>query len=93
LLEKMGESTQEEPQELDDISFEVVETIKEEHLSNESSLYIEMLEENYHLGEVIGMSLHNEKGTIFFTLETALNSEAFKKWAENESAAKYVYNS
>jgi DNA polymerase I len=93
LLEKMGESTQEEPRELDDISFEVVETIKEEHLSNESSLYIEMLEENYHLGEVIGMSLHNEKGTIFFTLETALSSEAFKEWAENESAAKYVYNS
>ncbi|MGG1632430.1 DNA polymerase I [Rossellomorea sp. NRS-1567] len=93
LLEKMGETTQEEPQELDDISFEIVETIKEEHLANESSLYIEMLEENYHLGEVIGMSLHNEKGTIFFTLETALNSEAFKEWAENESATKYVYNS
>ncbi|MGF3103984.1 DNA polymerase I [Rossellomorea sp. DUT-2] len=93
LLEKMGETTQEEPQELDDISFEIVETIKEEHLANESSLYIEMLEENYHLGEVIGMSLHNEKGTIFFTLETALKSEAFKEWAENESATKYVYNS
>jgi DNA polymerase I len=82
LLEKMGESTQEESKELDDISYEIVENIKEEHLSGDSSLYIEMLEENYHLGEVIGMSLHNENGTIFFTLETALDSEHFKKWAE-----------
>ncbi len=93
LLEKMGESTQEEPQELDDISFEIVETIQDKHLTDDSSLYIEMLEENYHLGEVIGLSLHNEQGTIFFTLDTALNSEAFKKWAENESAVKNVYNS
>ncbi|MDX8342108.1 DNA polymerase I [Rossellomorea sp. YZS02] len=93
LLEKMGESTQAEPEELDDISFDVVDTIKEEYLSDESSLYIEMLEENYHLGDVIGLSLHNEKGTFFFTLETAVNSDAFKKWAEDESALKYVYNS
>ncbi|OXS60679.1 DNA polymerase I [Bacillus sp. V-88] len=93
LLEKVGESVQEEPQELDDISFEVVETITGEHLTSESSLYIEMLEENYHLGKVIGMSLHNENGTIFFTLETALNSEAFKKWAEDGSKSKNVYNS
>lgn len=93
LLEKMGESVQEEPQELEDISFEVVETITDEHLASESSLYIEMLEENYHLGEVIGISLHNENGTMFFTLETALNSEAFKKWAEDGSKSKNVYNS
>ncbi|MCA1063661.1 DNA polymerase I [Rossellomorea aquimaris] len=93
LLEKMGESTEAETQELDDISYEIVETITEDHLSKESSLYIEILEENYHLGEVIGLSIHNEKGTIFFTLETARNSEAFKKWAEDESAVKYVYNS
>ncbi|MBN8191743.1 DNA polymerase I [Bacillus sp. NTK074B] len=93
LLEKMGESTIEEPEELDDISYEVVETIQEKHLSNESSLYIEMLEENYHLGDIIGFSLHNEKGTFFFSLETAVNSDAFKKWAEDESALKYVYNS
>ena len=93
LLEKMGESVQEEPQELEDISFEVVETITDEHLASESSLYIEMVEENYHLGEVIGISLHNENGTMFFTLETALNSEAFKKWAEDGSKSKNVYNS
>ncbi len=93
LLEKMGESPQEETKELEDISFDIIEEITEEHLTNESSLYIEILEENYHLGDIVGMSIHNENGTFFFTLDTALKSKEFKKWAENDHAVKYVFDS
>ncbi|MEL3972622.1 DNA polymerase I [Rossellomorea oryzaecorticis] len=93
LLEKMGETPQEETQDLEEISYEILKKVEEKHLANESSLYIEMLEDNYHLGSIIGLSLHNDKGTFFFTLETALASEDFKKWAENDNKSKYVYDS
>jgi DNA polymerase I len=93
LLEKMGETPQEETQDLEEISYEILQKVEEKHLANESSLYIEMLEDNYHLGSIIGLSLHNDKGTFYFTLETALASEDFKKWAENDNKSKYVYDS
>jgi DNA polymerase I len=93
LLEKMGETPQEETQDLEEISYEILQKVEEKHLANESSLYIEMLEDNYHLGSIIGLSLHNDKGTFYFTLESALESEDFKKWAENDNNSKYVYDS
>ncbi|MCA1056940.1 DNA polymerase I [Rossellomorea aquimaris] len=93
LLEKMGETSQEETQDLDEISFETLQSIEEKHLANVSALYIEMLEDNYHLGSIIGLSMHNDQGTFYFTLETALASDPFKKWAENEDKVKYVYDS
>jgi DNA polymerase I len=93
LLEKMGETPQEETQDLEEISYEILQKVEEKHLANESSLYIEMLEDNYHLGSIIGLGLHNDKGTFYFTLETALESEDFKKWAENDNNSKYVYDS
>ncbi|MBV6685384.1 DNA polymerase I [Bacillus sp. JRC01] len=92
LLEKMGETVEEEPVEQEEISFDVLDEIKEDHLARESSLYIEMLEDNYHTGKVIGIGLHNEKGTYFFSMETAAASPAFKAWAEDGESVKHVYN-
>jgi DNA polymerase I len=93
LLEKMGETPQEEVQELEEISYEILQEIEGKHLAKESSLYIEMLEDNYHLGSIIGMSMHNEKGTFYFSLDAALKSEDFKNWAESDENRKYVYDS
>jgi DNA polymerase I len=93
LLEKMGESPQEETKELEEISYEKLQKIEAKHLTNETSLYIEMLEENYHTGSIIGLSMHNGEGTFCFTLDAALESEYFKKWAEGEANIKYVYDS
>jgi DNA polymerase I len=93
LLEKMGESPQEETKELEEISYEKLQKIEAKHLTNETSLYIEMLEENYHTGSIIGLSMHNGEGTFSFTLDAALESEYFKKWAEDEANIKYVYDS
>jgi DNA polymerase I len=93
LLEKMGDSPQEETKELTEISFETLQKVEAIHLTNETSLYIEMLEENYHTGSIIGLSVHNSEGTFCFTLDAALESEDFKKWAEDEANIKYVYDS
>ncbi|MFD2681555.1 DNA polymerase I [Bacillus seohaeanensis] len=93
LLEKMGEGVEEEQQELQEITYEILDKLEREHFADQNSLFIEILEDNYHLAEIIGMSLHNENGTYYFSLETALNSPAFKEWAEDERASKNVFDS
>ncbi len=93
LLEKMGDEIIEEEKELDEISFEIVEDLTEEHFSAQNSLYLEILEDNYQTGDIHGFGLHNDKGTYYFTLETALASKAFKDWCGNDTQKKYVFDS
>ena len=59
---------------------------------NENGLYVEILDDNYHHADIIGISLSNEYGHFYFPGESALQSEAFKKWAEDETKHKTVYD-
>ncbi|MED1203221.1 DNA polymerase I [Heyndrickxia acidicola] len=93
LLEKLDGKVQASPkEEIKEISFEIIETITEDIFTSDGSLYLEILEENYQHGEIAGLSLKNDKGLFFFTAEAAISSESFKKWAEDESAIKHVYD-
>ncbi|MCP3741313.1 DNA polymerase I [Rossellomorea sp. BNER] len=93
LLEKMGEDPESEVEkDLQEISFEIINEITEEHLAPENTFYIEVFEENYHVGEIIGFGLHNEKGTFFFTPEVAQNSQVLAEWAKDENQRKSVYD-
>ena len=56
LLEKMGE-TVEEDQDLQDVSYEILSEVKKEHLEEDSSLYVEVMEDNYFNGEIVGCSM------------------------------------
>ncbi|WP_421380409.1 DNA polymerase I [Bacillus salacetis] len=91
LLEKMGE-TVEEAEDLQDVSYEILTEVKDEHLKDDSSLYIEVMEDNYFNGEIVGISMRNKSGNYFFTLDTALESNAFKEWTADESIKKSVYD-
>ncbi|WP_243386083.1 DNA polymerase I [Bacillus kexueae] len=91
LLEKLGGAT-EEQEEISDISYEIVEDVTDEMLTNDTAIVVEMLEENYHTGEIIGFGLSNETGNYFVSTEVALQSERFKKWVEDETKAKIVYD-
>ncbi|MDE1548654.1 DNA polymerase I [Jeotgalibaca caeni] len=75
-----------------DITFTALDEIKAEHFSDEMALYVEMLENNYHFGKIVALSWGN--GTHIYTAkpEVALQSEAFKKWAEDASMKKQVYD-
>ncbi|WP_350346671.1 DNA polymerase I [Heyndrickxia faecalis] len=93
MLEKMGGSTMtEEKPALEAISFSIAEDITDNLFADVSSFYVEILDENYHTGEIIGFGLKNEKGLFFLRAEDALASEAFKKWVEDESKIKHVYD-
>lgn len=93
LLDRMGTDLIEDtPMELEPLEFQVVEDVWDEILVDETALYVEILDENYHRAEIVGFSLANEKGIYFISTENALKSTEFKKWAEDENKRKTVYD-
>ncbi|MGG3469707.1 DNA polymerase I [Neobacillus pocheonensis] len=93
LLDKLGEdSSATEVQELEDVEYKIVQGITEEIFADDNYFYVEMLDDNYHYADIIGFSIVNEKGHFYLPTEQALNSEVFKKWAEDEGKKKTVYD-
>ncbi|MBX9954589.1 DNA polymerase I [Peribacillus simplex] len=60
--------------------------------ADESALYVEILEDNYHRAGIIGIAISNEQGHFYFNGEDALSSDAFKSWAEDETKKKTVFD-
>ena len=93
LLAKLGEGPDViEEHELEEIEFHIPTEITEELFANSNYFYVEMLDDNYHYAEIIGFSLVNENGHFYLPTDLALQSVAFKKWAEDESKKKTVYD-
>ncbi|MEB6547874.1 DNA polymerase I [Heyndrickxia sporothermodurans] len=93
LIDKLDVKTSPEQEEkMKDLPYEIVEHITEELFTSESSLYVEILEDNYHTGEIIGFGMSNQNGTYFFPADEALKSPLFKNWAEDETKKKFVYD-
>ena len=87
-----GDTTSTEQLELEDIEFQTPEEITDELFADDNHFYVEMLDDNYHYADIIGFSIVNEKGYYYLPTELALQSESFKKWAEDESKKKTVYD-
>ena len=84
-------NVEEEEVELEDIKFEVVDEFTEEMFTANSALYVEMLEDNYHLSDIVGVAW-GTKEKIYVTDELALfESNVFKKWLETANGKK-VYD-
>ncbi|NRD76082.1 DNA polymerase I [Bacillus sp. BRMEA1] len=93
LLDKLGEDVHEAAQvEFREIEFVIPDHITDEIFSNENYFYVELLEDNYHIAEILGFSVVNEKGNFFLPIEQALQSEVFKSWAEDNGKKKIVYD-
>jgi DNA polymerase I len=93
LLDKMEPSgTDSQQVELEEIQFKNAKEITEEMLTDDVSLYVEILEDNYHLAPILGIAIVNANGKYFIETNTALTSTLFKEWAEDESKSKTVYD-
>ncbi|MBM7714802.1 DNA polymerase I [Siminovitchia sp. FSL H7-0308] len=93
LLDKIeGGDSPEESTELKQVEFTTVETINEDLFSNQMAFYLEVLEENYYTGEIVGFGLADENGPVFLPADIALQSASFKKWAEDDTQKKLVYD-
>jgi DNA polymerase I len=93
LLDKLGEEGPvTEQDELEEIDFVTPNEITSELFAEDNYFYIEILDDNYHYGDILGLSLVNEKGYFFLPAEKAQTSTAFKQWAEDETKKKVVYD-
>ncbi|MCJ7839755.1 DNA polymerase I [Lederbergia sp. NSJ-179] len=92
LLDKVEGAEEIEEEEVKEISFEIVDSITEDLFTDESSFYVEIIDENYHTGEIIGFGLATQNGNYYIRRDTALQSEIFKNWATDESKKKRVYD-
>ncbi|TFB25000.1 DNA polymerase I [Filobacillus milosensis] len=81
----------EEEVEREDITFEKVNQFSTDLISSEDNyLIMEMLEDNYHEGDILGFALVNDQGQFYIPTEVALNSAEFKAWVEDEKQSKIV---
>lgn len=95
LLNKMGGEAKDleaEQAELTAVDVTIVEEVTEKMFTGNAALVIEMLEDNYHQAPVEGISIVNEQGAYFIPTEVAMDSKAFKQWAEDENHKKSVFD-
>nr|WP_235749782.1 DNA polymerase I [Neobacillus bataviensis] len=93
LLDRLGEDTSViEEQALEEVEYVIPDEITDDIFADTNYLYVEMLDDNYHFAEIIGFSLINEIGHYYLPTELAIQSAAFKKWAEDEGKKKIVYD-
>ncbi|MBO0996249.1 DNA polymerase I [Bacillus sp. SD075] len=90
LLDKL-DVTESVPLEQEKIEVHTAE-MTEGMFADESALYVEILEDNYHRADIIGIAISNEQGHFYFHGDDALNSGAFKSWAEDETKKKTVFD-
>ena len=92
LLEKIGADEISDTTELNEIEYIIPEEITEDLFAEENGFYVEILEDNYHYAPIVGFSIANEKGNFYLPSQRAIESDVFKRWSEDESSKKYVFD-
>lgn len=82
----------EESVEMAKLDYEIVSEVDETIFNGASALVVEIIEENYHQAPIIGFGLVNESGNYFIPTDLALESVAFKTWAEDPAQKKAVFD-
>ncbi len=74
------------------IDYIVATDLTEDMFSTDTSLYVEMLDENYHLSDVVGIAFGKED-RFYVTNDLAiLDNEVFSNWISNEELSKKVFD-
>ncbi|KAA6448637.1 DNA polymerase I [Bacillus swezeyi] len=93
LLERLGEEPEEtEAEPFEDIEVTIKTDISDDLFASPASVVVEQLGDNYHEAPILGFSIVNENGVFFIPQETAVYSDRFKEWAEDESKKKWVFD-
>ncbi|MTD38669.1 DNA polymerase I [Erwinia sp. CPCC 100877] len=83
---------EEEAVEMEDVHFDVVDTFTEEMFTEDMALYVEMMEDNYHISPIVGVAWGTKK-KIYATNSLALfENEAFIHWLLSDKYKKFVYD-
>ncbi|OMP67473.1 DNA polymerase I [Domibacillus epiphyticus] len=87
-----GLNRTEQVEETSDVLFNTITKPEPKHFECAESLYVEMIDVNYHKSPVAAIAVSGSGMTYFMTGETALASDAFKNWAEEKSIRKTVFD-
>lgn len=87
-----GATTVEEAPKAERPNVKRVSEITEDMLKGATSVHFETLEANYHVADVIAVAFGNEKEVFVTDLNTAVASEAFKKWLADASIEKHLFD-
>ncbi|PLS16959.1 DNA polymerase I [Bacillus sp. M6-12] len=93
LLEKMGDTAGAKDELVQEaIEVQIIDKVADEIFAEENALYIEILEDNYNHADIIGLSISNDKGNFYLSADKAADSPEFKRWAEDSTKKKAVYD-
>ncbi|WP_456278038.1 DNA polymerase I [Bacillus sp. AK128] len=92
LLDKMNVTDSVEEVELQELSFEKVETVYKDLLTKEAALLVEVMDDHYHQADIQGFAIVNENGQYYIPTKVALESADFKEWLNDEQVKKTVYD-
>lgn len=74
------------------IEYTLVSNITEDMFTSNMSLYVEMLEDNYHLSEIVGLAFGKDDHYFVSSDLSLLENEMFKEWLENGELSKKVFD-
>ncbi|MBP1968867.1 DNA polymerase-1 [Virgibacillus natechei] len=77
---------------LKEIDLTIVHEVTTDMFTGNEALVVEMIAENYHTRSINGIGLVNESDAYFIPVDVALDSDAFKDWAEDSSKTKSVFD-
>jgi DNA polymerase-1 len=75
-----------------EFKYEVVNKIPKEFLNQDLAIIIEMMEDNYHTGKLIGMSLSNKNSAYFIQTEQLLKDDGLINYLQDAKYKKSGYD-
>jgi DNA polymerase-1 len=97
LLDRVGPTTAIDQAEMKPVEVTIVDGEAgiqelEQSLSQLDTLVVELIGENPHDAEVVGLLVYGGEKSFFLTLEMGLEIASFKKWLEDESIPKLLHD-
>ncbi len=75
-----------------DLNFDFVKQIPATMLNGKCAIIMEMMEDNYHIGNLIGLGVANAKQSVFIATEDLLVDQAFLTYLKDETHPKIGYD-
>ncbi|GGM26724.1 DNA polymerase I [Paraliobacillus quinghaiensis] len=77
---------------LEEVDIEILNDVPESIFTGIEAIEVEVLADNYHLEPIEGFGIVNQDNKYFVPTQVAINSEVFKKWAEDPKQEKWVFD-
>lgn len=89
-LKKLNIVEESEPKE--EVHFELVQKVDETMFGDQMSLYVEMLDDNYHTADIVGVAWGTQDKIYVYDGDQILFDPLFKEWASDKNKCKSVFD-